>query len=96
MSARDWFILGCRLFGVWVVYMGVTYLASYLDARIGFAEPLSSGARPAGLLIYAFAHLGFGVYLLFGTRHLASLCYEPEGLKSREQEPTDFADRESS
>ena len=95
MRDRDWFILGCRLFGVWVVYMGITYLVSYIDARIGYVDAMSPGSKPSGILIYAFTDLGFGFYLLFGTRHLAGLCYESEDAKSREQAVPDLVDRDS-
>jgi hypothetical protein len=76
MVGRDWFILVCRLFGVWVAYTALTYITSYLDVRMGYTEEVGRSRLPGGLLIHGFGHLLLALYLLLGTRHLAWLCYE--------------------
>jgi hypothetical protein len=84
MSGRDWFIVGCRLFGVWVAYTSLTYITAYLDVRLGYTAEMGRSSHPGGLLIHGFGHLLLALYLLLGTRHLAWLCYEnDESLKSK-------------
>src|SRR3954469_20452637 len=78
MSGRDWFIVGCRLFGVWVAYTGLTYVTAYLDVKLGYTQQMGRSSQPGGLLIHGFGHLLLALYLLLGTRHLAWLCYEKD------------------
>ncbi|MEW4570927.1 hypothetical protein AB1L88_23920 [Tautonia sp. JC769] len=78
MSGCDWFIVGCRLFGVWVAYTALTYITAYLDVRLGYTEEIGRSSQPGGLLIHGFGHLLLALYLLLGTRHLARLCYEDD------------------
>jgi hypothetical protein len=78
MSGRDWFIVACRLFGVWVAYTALTYIMSYLDIKLGYTAEVGRASQPGGLLIYAFGHVILALYLLLGTRHLAALCYEED------------------
>jgi hypothetical protein len=95
MSGRDWFIAGCRLFGVWAAYTALTYVVAYLDIRLGYTAEVGRGSQPGGLLIHAFGHLLVALYLLLGTRHLAWLCYEKdEPLKSGQLAPDQSPERD--
>lgn len=38
MDSREWFILGIRLFGIWLLTRGVGYFASFVDFRFGLTE----------------------------------------------------------
>lgn len=78
MRDRDWFMLGCRLFGVWIAYAAINYLSAYLAAKFGPAEDFGRESRPGGLLIHACIFMTFALYLLLGTRHLAWLCFEKD------------------
>jgi len=75
MRGRDWFILGARLFGLWVLYMAISYLVSFADFRISDRPSPVGGANVNSYLVQALAHGAVALYLLFGTRHLAQLCY---------------------
>ena len=41
MQARDWFLVGLRLFSVWVLYNGFTYLFYYFAERVEMLLPAS-------------------------------------------------------
>lgn len=88
MSSRDWFMLVVRILGVWVLYMSVTYIASYVDYCLGFRHdsPSDSGK---GFLVHGCINMCLALYLLLGTKHLAKLTYGddtilPTALQSRE------------
>ena len=78
MSGRDWFIVGCRLFGVLVAYTALTYVTAYFDVKLGYTVETGYSSQPGGLLIHGFGHLLLALYLLLGTDHLAGLCYEKD------------------
>ena len=52
MNPRQWFVLGIRLFGVWLPIEGVGFVANFLDLRLGLGLVPETG-RPAGYLLYA-------------------------------------------
>jgi len=75
MKSRDWFMLAARIFGLFVLYISVTYLASYVDYCLGYRHDTESGK---GYLVHGCVHLGLALYLLLGTRHLTRLVYSEE------------------
>jgi hypothetical protein len=42
MRARDWFTVGFRLFGVWMILEGVGYLVSGLELQFRLVDPARS------------------------------------------------------
>ncbi len=77
MKSRDWFMLAARIFGLFVLYISITYLASYVDYCLGYRHDTESGK---GYLVHGCVHLGLALYLLLGTRHLTRLVYSEENL----------------
>jgi hypothetical protein len=80
MNPVDWFLLGTRLLGVWVLIESASYFASWVELRFEFTQRSQFGRDSAywttdqGYLVHAIADLLIAIYLLQGT-HLASLCY---------------------
>ena len=73
MSPREWFVLGIRLFGLWLLTRGVTYLSGFVDLRLGLGVPLR-GTNANGFLFYAACDFALAAHFLFGARHLARIC----------------------
>ncbi len=82
MSGRDWFLVGTRLIGVWVLYSAFSYVASALSIhfamRLGHRPDAPEG-YPNVYLLDAAVLLCFAIYLLLGASHLANLCYGRDG-----------------
>ncbi len=73
MGPREWFVLGIRLFGLWLLTRGVGCVANFVDFRIGLNE-LPPGTSPNGYLFYAACDFALAAYFLLGARHLARIC----------------------
>ena len=86
MRSHDWFILGARLLGLWILHVGINYLVSFADFRISDRPSPVGGANVNSYLIQAMAHGAVAFYLLFGTRHLAQLCYWEDDLTPQRDE----------
>jgi len=77
MTARDWFIVGARLIGVWVLYEAVGQVAAFFTVQLEYRrEP--EGTFASSYMVFAIAFTALALYLLFGTHHLASLCFGDE------------------
>jgi len=74
MSPLDWFILGVRLFGVWLMIRGIEDLVTYLGIKWEFAHSRSEDPA-AKWFFYGFFDLMISAYLLLGAKHFATLCY---------------------
>ena len=85
MKSRDWFMLAARIFGLFVLYVSFTYLASYVDYCLGYRHDTDSGK---GYLVHGCVHLGLALYLLLGTRHLARQVYSEENRVPAGEETT--------
>ena len=66
MASRDWFALGVRLFGVWLITGGAVYVAAFVDAKL---YPASGPARDsaAANLIYATLDFALAAFFLLWT-----------------------------
>ncbi|HMP02172.1 MAG TPA: hypothetical protein PKD86_17425 [Gemmatales bacterium] len=86
MQPRDWFVVGARLFGLWVLFIAFELIAHWLGMRLSLiadTQSEASGHLYRGLVLALFAG-----YLLFGTEHLAGLCFRgSQGPDGREAEP---------
>ena len=84
MQPRDWFCLGVRLLGVWVLYRGVQDLL-HVGASVLGLIPASVAKQfddEHTTLMYdlwfAAGFLAFAIYLIFGAEHLTRwACKEP-------------------
>lgn len=95
MHARDWFMVGARLFGLWFVYQAIVQFMHALESvviRPAMATPYSNDLSPMTVIyfLYGCAFLFMAAYLFFGTRHLASLCYGPELPETPLASPDDY------
>jgi hypothetical protein len=88
MRPRDWFSVGVRLLGVWVLYRGVSDLL-HVGASVLGIRPVSitkefNDAHTALMydLWYAAGFLAFSLYLIFGAEHLTRWVYAESSLSS--------------
>ena len=78
MRIRDLFGLGVRLFGVWLVCRGATYVAAFADYKL---YPLSEKAQDSATvhLIYATIDFSLAAFFLLWTHVMVSWSYGDEG-----------------
>jgi hypothetical protein len=85
VSYRDAFAVGVRLFGVWLITRGATYVAGFLDGKL---YPASVQARDsaAANLIYAAIDFSLAAFFLLGTRAIVAWSYgdSPETTAGKE------------
>jgi hypothetical protein len=91
MRPRDWFGVGVRLLGLYVVYDGFSYLVGFLarrmvDSRI--ARELGGGSVPGYYLVYAVCFLAFGFLLLWGAERLTRWAFNEPDTTAPEQNET--------
>ena len=74
MRSPDWFALGVRLFGVWLITRGAVYVAQFLDTKL---YPASGPARDsaAANLIYATLDFPLAAFFPLGTRVIVAWTY---------------------
>jgi hypothetical protein len=82
MRSRDWFALGVRLLGVWVLYRAVGDILHLGAAVLGLSaasvarEFDSTHTRIIYELWYVAGFLAFAFYLLLGAEHLTRAVYD--------------------
>jgi hypothetical protein len=86
MRCKDLFALGVRLFGVWLITRGVTYVEMFVDYKL---YPTSEKARDsaAGTLIYATLDFALAAFFLLWTRVIVAWCYGEEPGIAKADEP---------
>lgn len=80
MNARAWFVLGLRLFGVWMLYRAGSWTLSLADMKIHELSGAYAGETQAPTMSYVLNLLAYGLaggYFLFFTNHLARMLYPP-------------------
>jgi hypothetical protein len=77
MRIRDLFGLGVRLFGVWLICRGATYLATFVDLKL---YPSSERVQysATSYLIYATIDFSIAVFFLLWTRVMVAWSYGDE------------------
>ena len=85
MSCKDWFGLGVRLLGVWLIILGVGSVGVFLDVKL---YPATDKARDgaAGNLIYATLYLALAAFFLLWTRVVVGWTYNGEREIAQEHE----------
>lgn len=73
MTSREWFLLGIRLFGLWLVTRGVAYVAMCADVKLHLND-VPHGTNPNGYLLYAAFDFAVAGNFLLGAHHLANIC----------------------
>ena len=97
MSPRDWFSVGVRLLGVWIIYDGFVYLLAVLSegvSRMSQSEVSRSLATeskpPIDYAFYAAGALGFGFVLISGAERLTRWAFnEPSPVKVESPVPSE-------
>ena len=74
MSSRDWFGVGVRLFGIWLITRGSVYVATLGEYKLGFATA-PNGGNPTSLLLYTILDFGLAAVFLLWTRHVVEWTY---------------------
>jgi hypothetical protein len=90
MRIRDLFGLGVRLFGVWLICRGATYLSSFVDLKL---YPSSEKAQDsaAANLIYATIDFSLAAFFLLWTRVIVAWSYGDQGgMTEMKSIPTDL------
>jgi hypothetical protein len=81
MRSRDWFSLGVRLLGVWVLYRAVGDLLVLGSSVLGLSPESSlkqwndTHTMHMYNMWYAVGYLAFAIYLMLGAEHLTRWVY---------------------
>jgi hypothetical protein len=75
VSRTDWFVVGARLFGLWVLYNGVSYAGGFVEHLLGIEQPAHGAVAPGTYLLHAVWTLVFAAVLLLKTRALARVLF---------------------
>lgn len=80
MKAAEWFIVGVRLIGVWLLVQAAIYVMTFVDVFFEMAPQVQGDMRSSSVyLFHAFAQAILSVCLLFGAPRLAKFFFrEPE------------------
>ncbi len=77
MKARDWFVVGVRLLGVWFLGQAALFALAHFDFELGWnVHP--NVANPSAYLLHAIGHLLIALLFLVGSSFLGRLFYGPE------------------
>ena len=74
MNPKHWFVLACRVMGVWTLLGAVTSWVTVHNVLKGFFHPESTSI--GGYVLHAAVDTFLGLYLLVGSAQLASLVYK--------------------
>ena len=74
---RDWFALGCGLFGIWELLRAVDSLILAFNLINGWYR--STGYTFPGEMLYAIGHFFLGLALLASATKLAAFWYPDTG-----------------
>lgn len=91
MKARDYFMLGCKLFGIWCLFKGITGLIGVIPTFIspGDLSPEIKKIYQVTTIVYQLIPILFfaaGIYLLRGGRNLYKFAYPEETAEGTELE----------
>lgn len=73
MRQREWFVLGIRLLGVWVILSGIEEFVALAEARFGLTSPLHT--QLGAYLLHAAVDFAVGGYLLSGGSLLTTFAF---------------------
>jgi|ERR671936_1813797 hypothetical protein len=86
IPVKEWFTLGCRLFGMWQLLVAASYVISAFNIAAKFYPPGSSLAYSfGGYMVHVFAHFFLAAWLLKGAPKIADFFYPPS--RSHEKTP---------
>ena|SRR5206468_12919831 len=71
---RDWFALGCGLFGIWELLRAADYAMGAFDIVTGWYRP-PTGTTFAGGVLHILGHFFLALWLLGSATKLAAFWY---------------------
>ena len=71
---RNWFALGCGLFGIWELLRAVDYAMGAFDIITGWYRP-PTGTTFAGAVLQILGHFFLALWLLGSATKLAAFWY---------------------
>jgi hypothetical protein len=71
---RDWFVLGCGLFGIWELLRAADWVISAFDIMTGLYRPTTGTTLP-GAMVHALCHAFLALWLLASATKLAAFWY---------------------
>jgi hypothetical protein len=90
MKQQEWFVVGIRLIGVWLLFLGIEELVTLVEARFGLISPLHTGL--GAYFFHAAVDFAVGAYFLAGGGALVSFAFggrAPIDPASNEAAPND-------
>ena len=94
MRPRDWFSVGVRLFGVWVIYDGFIYLLTFLAnrlsqlARSDIARELDPPRYSSVFyIVSSLGSIAFGFVLIYGAERITRWAFSEPPLDDGVGEP---------
>jgi hypothetical protein len=95
MRPRDWFLVGIRLLGVYVVYRGVVEAANLLSVLFGAMPQYylerdfggSSWAATKNYLLYAIVDFALGLYFVYGGEEITKRVFDEYPRDEEEEKP---------
>ena len=73
MQQKEWFTLGVRLLGVWILFLGIEEVIAMVEARFGMISATHTTLAAYGF--HAAANFAAGLYLLSGARILVDFAF---------------------
>jgi hypothetical protein len=93
MASRELFTVGVRLFGVWLITRGATYVAAFVDGKLYPATEVVRAAAAANL-IYAVIDFSLAAFFLLWTRVVVAWNYgETQGEVGSHESGAERAER---
>ena len=83
MTSKEWFALGVRLFGVWLITQGLSYVESFISVKL---YPTTSQASDyaASYLIFASLDFAMAAFFLLGTRVVVGWTYDNDAVDNKD------------
>jgi len=85
MQCKDLFALGVRLFGIWLITRGLSYVEAFADMKLYPASDRTRDSAAANL-IYATLDFGLAAFFLLWTQVVVAWTYGEEPEISQQQE----------
>ena len=76
MGARDWFVVGARLFGLWILWSGLSFLSIVVELKLDIEQPRDRTNGFGTWLLQGIWHLVFAWFLLAKAEGFASFLYD--------------------
>lgn len=76
MTREDWFGLGVRLFGIWLLIDCLQELVAAAQIHFGLLTPYRTTL--GAYFLHAAVEIAAGLYLIFGARSVVALAYRKD------------------